>query len=605
MINLHYQQKPGISINADGKSSTALVWAPFAKSVAIVKNKGRQIPLTQSSGGYWEGHDLPLRHGDLYKIILDDKSLPDPASLAQPEGVHGPSQVIDLHQHQWNDHQWKGLDVDELIIYELHTGTFTPDGTFEGISDKLPELKKLGINTIEIMPVSCFPGSRNWGYDGVYPYGVQDSYGGVAELQKLVDTCHQQGIAVILDVVYNHLGPEGNYLPKFGPYFTGKYQTPWGEAVNFDDAFSDGVRSFFLENAMMWIRDFHIDGLRLDAVHAIKDFGAQHFLSELKEIVEDFNHTSGQKHFLIAECDLNDVKYLNPFEKGGYNMDAQWCDEFHHALHSLITGEEKGYYSDFGGIGPLVKSYNHAFVYNGLYSPHRKKTFGSSTKGQPGSKFVVFAQNHDQVGNRMLGKRLSEMVSFEMQKLAAAAYLLSPYTPMLFMGEEYGEHNPFLYFVSHGDAELIKNVREGRKNEFKDFMGSKEPPDPQAEETFQKSILTPPDKRNINQEKLFEWYRFLIDFRKNQPFWRKDARQGFQAENPRDQLIQLTLTKNNRKLYCLLNFSKDITSAKLSGKIISCSAFLSFGGHLENDQDLIQNGNLNLPPESCTMIEAF
>jgi maltooligosyltrehalose trehalohydrolase len=605
MTNHHYQQRPGISINPDGKSSTALVWAPFAKSVAIEKNQSHRIVLTQSSGGYWEGHDLPLSQGDLYKVILDNEPFPDPASLAQPEGVHGPSQVVDLKKRQWTDHQWKGLDPDELIIYELHTGTYTPAGTFESISAKLPELKKLGVNTIEIMPVSCFPGTRNWGYDGVYPYAVQDSYGGVAQLQKLVDNCHQQGIAVIMDVVYNHLGPEGNYLPKYGPYFTDKYKTPWGEAINFDDAFSDGVRTFFLENAMMWIRDFHIDGLRLDAVHAIKDFGTQHFLAELKEMVEDFNQTSGRKHFLIAECDLNDAKYLNPFIKGGYNMDAQWCDEFHHALHTFTTGEEKGYYSDFGGIGPLVKSYNHAFVYNGIYSPHRKKTFGSSTTGQPGSKFVVFAQNHDQVGNRMLGKRLSEMVSFEMQKLIAAAYLLSPFTPMVFMGEEYGEHNPFLYFVNHGDAELIKNVREGRKNEFKDFMREKEPPDPQAEATFQKSILTPPEKRNINQKKIFDWYRFLINFRKNQPFWRNDARQGFHAKNTSDSLVQLTLTKNNRKLLCFLNFSKENTLVEASGKIISCSAFISFGGHLDDDKDLTREGKLNLPPESCTMVEIF
>ncbi len=605
MSNHHYQQRPGISLNADGKTSTAIVWAPFAKSVSLIINQDNRIPLTQSSGGYWEGHELPLFQGDLYKIILDDEQLPDPASLSQPEGVHGPSQVIDLHQHQWKDNHWKGLNPDELIIYELHTGTYSPDGTFEGISAKLPELKNLGINAIEIMPVSSFPGTRNWGYDGVFPYAVQESYGGAVQLQKLVDDCHKQGIAVILDVVYNHLGPEGNYLPKFGPFFTGKYKTPWGEAINFDDAFSDEVRTFFLENAMMWIRDFHIDGLRLDAVHAIKDLGTQHFLAELKAIVENYNLNSGRKHFLIAECDLNDVKYLNPFDKGGYNMDAQWCDEFHHALHALTTGENKGYYSDFGGIGPLVKSYNHAFVYDGIYSPHRKKNFGSSTTGQPGYKFVVFAQNHDQVGNRMLGKRLSEMVSFEMQKLIAAAYLLSPFIPMLFMGEEYGEHNPFLYFVNHNDPELIKNVREGRKNEFKDFMNGQEAPDPQAEETFQKSILTPPEKRNITQAKLFDWYRFLIDFRKNEPFWREDARQGFIAENHHDQLIQLTLTKNHRKLLCLLNFSKDKTSMKVSGKTISCSAFLSYGGHLDDDKDLTQDDCINLPPESCTIIESF
>ncbi|WP_291858144.1 malto-oligosyltrehalose trehalohydrolase [Marinilabilia sp.] len=603
MTNHPFPQRPGISINPDGKSSTALVWAPFAKSVTLEKNKSLRLPLNRSSSGYWEGHDLPLSDGDIYSFILDGEKFPDPASLSQPQGVHGVSQVVDLNHFPWNDDNWESPQLDELIIYELHTGTFSKEGTFYGIAAQLLQLKKLGINTIEIMPVAQFPGTRNWGYDGVCLYAVQESYGGARQLQELVDKCHALGIAVILDVVYNHLGPEGNYLPKFGPYFTDQYKTPWGDAINFDDAFSDDVRHFFMENAIMWLRDFHIDGLRLDAVHAIKDLSAHHFLAELKKKIEQLNRDYNRNHFLIAECDLNDVRYINPYVKGGFNLDAQWCDEFHHALHSLVTGETNGYYNDFKGISTLVKSYNHGYVYDGIYSPHRKKTFGTSTENQPGHKFVVFAQNHDQIGNRMLGDRLSELVSFEMQKIIAAAYLLSPFIPMLFMGEEYGEHNPFLYFVSHSEQELLKNVREGRKKEFKDFMGTQEPPDPQSENTFRKCILTPPQKWNIQQKKLFEWYRFLIQFRKQQLSRNNDARQHFRAGNLSDCLIQLTIEKEDTKLLCFQNFGKTMVSVELSGKILTSSALKKFGGPLKEKEEIAFEGKINLPPESYTIVE--
>ena len=423
--------------------------------------------------------------GDMYMFVVDGKSYSDPASLSQPEGVHGPSQAVNLNSFIWTDSQWKGVLPDELIIYELHTGTFSIAGTFDGIAGKIKYLKELGITAIEIMPVAQFPGSRNWGYDGVFPFAVQNSYGGSERLQKLVDACHQENIAVILDVVYNHLGPEGNYLSAFGPYFTDKYKTPWGKALNFDDEWSDEVRRYFVENALMWLRDFHIDGLRLDAVHEIKDFSAKHFLEELKDNTDKLNETSATTHFLIAESDLNDPRVIYPVEKGGYGIDLQWCDDFHHAVHALVTGETFGYYSDFGSIDHLSKSFNNAFVHDGTFSQFRKRTFGNRISDLPGSKFVVFTQNHDQIGNRMLGERMTSLVDHETLKILAAAILTSPYIPLIFMGEEYGETNPFRYFTSHQDKKLARAVRKGREKEFAWISGKVKVPDPQSVDHLQ------------------------------------------------------------------------------------------------------------------------
>lgn len=593
-------------MNAGGRTSTGVVWAPFADAVAVEKDDGSKFPLMRAGYGYWENHELPLKEGDLYLINIDNqKKMPDPASLLQPGGVHSHSMVISTDAFVWNDKQWKGISDDELIIYELHTGTFSPDGNFRGIIQKLAYLKDIGINAIELMPVAQFPGNRNWGYDGVFPYAVQNSYGGPNDLQKLVDACHNSGLAVILDVVYNHLGPEGNYLENFGPYFTDKYKTPWGKAVNFDDAWCDGVRHFFLENALFWLQDYHIDGLRLDAVHAIKDAGATHFLAGLKQKVNELNKKTGRHHFLIAEVDLNDVRYINPFEKGGYNMDLQWCDEFHHALHALVTGEEDGYYSDFGGIGPLVKSFNNAYVYDGIYSPHRRKTFGSKTNGQPGHKFVVFAQNHDQTGNRIMGERLSSMVNFEMQKLIAAAYLLSPFTPMLFMGEEYGEQNPFLYFTSHSDPRLIKNIHEGRKEEFKDFMGEQKPHDPQAEETFRKSELTPEHLWSSQQGRLLSWYKKMLRLRKNSSLWKGDFRSHFKADMLNDQTILIMGKNHSNEIKLVLNFGTNSFEYK-SGKgynIAECSACKEWLGPVSGKAELLKKNKVLIPAESIVILK--
>lgn len=509
--------------------ATMKVWAPGARSVAFVKKEGTEFPLSPGGMGFWTANRLPVSPGEDYHLSLDGKLLPDPASLLQPEGVHKASCAVNLRNYMWSDNDWQGVPMEQLVIYELHTGTFTPEGTFKAIIAKLDYLKETGITAIELMPVAQFPGTHNWGYDGVYPFAVQNSYGGPAELQHLVDVCHQKGLAVILDVVYNHLGPEGNYLPAYGPVFTDKYKTPWGQAINYDDEWSDGVRTFFIENVLMWLRDFHIDGLRLDAIHAIRDFGAVHILREMKLNVEELNRITGRNHFLICESDLNDVKFISPFEQGGCNLDATWCDEFHHSLHSLVTGETNGYYSDFGGINLLVKAFNDAYVFDGTWSEHRKRTFGSKATGIPGHKFVVFTQNHDQVGNRMLGERLSTLVNFELLKVAAGTLLVSPFTPLLFMGEEYGETRPFQYFTNHGDKELIRLVREGRKKEFKEFMALGEAPDPDDIETFNASKLNW-EHRSPNQKHIYSFYKELIYLRKTMPALQNTQRDSIKAE---------------------------------------------------------------------------
>ena len=435
--------------------------------------------------GYWRASVEDLSPESLYMYRLEqERNHPDPASYYQPKGVHNPSQVIDHDSIHWEDNDWRGIHLSQMIIYELHTGTFTSEGTFDAIIPRIDDLIHLGVNAIELMPVAQFPGERNWGYDGVYTFAVQNSYGGPKGLKGLVNECHKRGIAIILDVVYNHLGPEGNYLWDFGPYFTDKYKTPWGSAINMDDAYSNGVRNFFIENALYWFNNYHIDALRLDAIHGIVDTSAKPFLYELGERVADFSDNMSRRFFLIAESNLNDPKVIMPRDLGGYGIDAQWCDDFHHSLHTLITGEASGYYIDFGRLEHLTKSFQEGFVYSGQYSHYRKRNHGNSSRERPANQFVVFSQNHDQIGNRMLGQRMSLLTSLEGLKLAAGITLLSPFIPLLFMGEEYGEEIPFLYFISHSDSDLIKAVREGRREEFKDFRWEGEPPDPQSINAF-------------------------------------------------------------------------------------------------------------------------
>lgn len=599
-----HKRSIGVNFNKEGRAEVA-IWAPLAEKVAIsLPGKNITVTLTKDEFGYWNTLTDQIEPGDLYKIILDGQEYPDPASLSQPEGVHHCSKAINLNDFKLNDKNWNNLPLEEYIIYELHVGTFTPEGTFAAIEEKLGYLKELGINAIEIMPLSQFPGDRNWGYDGVFPYAVQNSYGGAEGLIHLVKACHEKGIAVILDVVYNHLGPEGNYLGVFGPYFTDKYNTPWGNAINFDDAWCDGVRQYFIENTLMWFRDFHIDALRMDAVHAIKDLSPVHILREIKQHVNRLAEEADRQHYLIVELDLNDNRFINPLEKQGFGMDAQWIDEFHHALRVTAGEERSGYYADFNGLADLAKSYKDAYVFDGQYSPHRKKLFGVKAENNPGKQFIVFSQNHDQVGNRMLGERTSTLVSFEMQKLMAGAVLVSPFLPMLFMGEEYSEPHPFLYFVSHTDPDLADAVRKGRKAEFAAFHAEGEAPDPVSEKTFEESKLQWELLKEEPHQKMFSFYKSLILLRKQQPALSNLNRNQVDVEvNEQKQTLSLHRWHENEHIYYLMNFSKEqqqliLPNNKKEHKKIFDSADPAWNGPAAAPNIISVETNVTIQPES-------
>jgi maltooligosyltrehalose trehalohydrolase len=491
------------------------VWAPKISQMEIhlLAPEERTLPLDKV-GDYFRGTFDHIPLDSLYLYRLDGQTdRPDPASCSQPQGVHGPSQVVSL-DFPWEDQTWIGLPLKDYVMYELHVGTYTPEGTFAAIIPRLPHLRDLGVTALELMPVAQFPGERNWGYDGVYPYAVQNSYGGCRGLQKLVDACHHHGLAVILDVVYNHLGPEGNYIRNYAPYFTGQYLTPWGEAVNFDQAYSDKVRAYFINNALYWLKEYHIDALRLDALHAVIDNSAQPFLADLAAAVSQEASRLGRRIYLMAEDDRNDARVVQPAELNGFGLDCHLLDDFHHALHTQLTGESQGYYEDFGGLPQLAKAYREGFVYSGQYSRYRRRRHGSSARHLKPNRFIAFAQNHDQVGNRLLGERLSRLTSLAGLKIAAAAVILSPFLPLLFMGEEYGETAPFYYFVSHGDPDLIESIRQGRAREFSDFGWDVDPLDPQAPETFHNSHLQAALAVQEPHQVLWRYYRELLKIRR-------------------------------------------------------------------------------------------
>jgi maltooligosyltrehalose trehalohydrolase len=493
------------------------VWAPRADQVEVNLCGSRLVPLEPGEHGWHEGTVEGVQPGIRYLYRLGGREeRPDPASRFQPDGVHGRSMVVD-RRFDWSDQGWQGIPLENVILYELHVGTFTPEGTFDAVIPHLDRLVDLGVTAVELMPVAQFPGTRNWGYDGVFPYAVQNSYGGPEGLKRLVDAAHARGLAVVLDVVYNHLGPEGNYLGDFGPYFTARYKTPWGLALNFDGPESDAVRRFFVESALQWIADFHLDGLRLDAVHAIADASERPFLQELGAEVKALAERLGRPVHVFPESDLNTLLFLRAREHGGCGFDAQWTDDFHHSLHTLLTGERTGYYKDFGALDQMAKAMAGGFVYTGQYSPYRRRRHGVPADGMEAHRHVVCSQNHDQTGNRMMGERLSTLTDFESLKLAAGAVILSPFLPLLFMGEEYGETAPFLYFVSHSDPELIQAVREGRKEEFAAFGWKEEPPDPQAEETFERSRLRQELAAEGRHARLYDFYKELIRLRKSAP----------------------------------------------------------------------------------------
>ena len=554
--------KIGSNYLGDGRCEFT-VWSPVYEEVTlqIVSPFQHHIPMQKDEWGYFKVVAEDIEPGTLYFYKLGDVDRPDPASHSQPKDVHGPSEVVDHAQMNWTDTGWSGIPLEDMIIYELHVGTFTPEGTFEAIIPRLRELHEFGINAIELMPIGQFPGNRNWGYDGVFPFAPQNSYGGSAGLKKLVDSCHQQGISVILDVIYNHFGPEGNYMSDYGPYFTEAHKTAWGSAINFDKEYSYGVRNYFLQNALYWFETYHIDALRLDASDHIYDIGATHFLQELVEEINTLSKKQGRKLYLTAENDLSATRIIRPIEAGGYGIDAQWNDAFHHCLHTLLTGEQAGYYQDYGTCEQMAKAFKEGFVYSGQYSPFRKKFHGSDSSAIPGHQFVIFTQNHDQVGNRMLGERLTHLVSFEALKLAAAVLLLSPNIPLLFMGEEYAEETPFLYFVSHTDQDLVTVVREGRKKDFADFHLEGEFVDPFSPDTFHKCQLNWEKRQEGKHKVILELYQQLLHLRRTIPALKHLNKHNLDVSVIEvDKLIFLHRWNQNSQIFCIMNFSdKDVT----------------------------------------------
>lgn len=510
------------------------VFAPEAEKVRVeFTGRRREVrDMHRRDGGYWESEVDGIEPGDLYEYrIGEGASRPDPASHFQPQGVHGPSQVVDHAAFRWTDQAWQGVSMEDFILYEIHVGTFTGDGTLEAAIARLPHLKALGVTAIEIMPVNQFPGSRNWGYDGAYAFAVQNTYGGPEGLKRLVDAAHAVGLSVVLDVVYNHFGPEGTYLQDYGPYFTGRYRTPWGSAINFDGPWSDQVRDFFIENALHWFRDYHVDALRLDAVHQMYDMSAQHFLAELGQRVDEFSRRHGRTRYLIAESDLNDPRVLNGRDAGGYGMHAQWLDDFQHCVDSLLRGDASPYRRDYGAPDQFAQACREGFVYAGEFCPSRGRRFGASSALRPPGEFIAFVQNHDQVGNRPAGERFNVLVDFESSKLAAGILFLSPYVPLLFMGEEYGETNPFQFFADFSEAELLEAVRRGRKEEFGSLGGAGEHADPFDPETFLRCKLDWNRKEAGRHKLLLEFYTEMIALRKAIPSLRRLDRAGMEMNH--------------------------------------------------------------------------
>jgi maltooligosyltrehalose trehalohydrolase len=511
--------------------ATFRVWAPERRCVEL-QAAGRRLAMQRATRGWWTIDAPWASPGTDYAFVLDDgPPLPDPRSRWQPKGIHGASRLVDPAQFVWTDAAWQPPQLSSGLIYEMHLGTFTEQGTFLSAIERLDYLVELGVTHLEIMPVNEFSGTRGWGYDGVDLYAPHHAYGGPIGLAALVDACHARGLAVILDVVYNHLGPAGNYLGEFGPYFTDRYATPWGAAVNLDDRRSDEVRRFFCDNALMWLRDYHIDGLRLDAVHALIDTSAVRFLEQLAIEVEQLSTVLGRTLVVIAESDLNDPRIVRSRALGGYGLAAQWSDDFHHALHALLTGERQGHYADFGRLGDVAAALEGGFVYAGRYSEFRERSYGRPASGLSGHAFVGCVQNHDQVGNRAGGERLTHLVNCERAMIAAALVLTAPFIPMLFQGEEWGASSPFLYFTAHEDPALGERVSAGRRQEFASFAWNADAvPDPQASSTFERSKLDWAEQGRGAHATMLAWYRTLIRLRRTTPALRDGRFEGVHVQ---------------------------------------------------------------------------
>lgn len=549
----------GANLQTDGSIEFA-VWAPAVKQVSVEDaHSGSEVLLLDAAGGgVHRGVLAPDRAISDYYYRLDrDTKRSDPVSRLLPEGVFGPTRLVDPNSFQWSDDGWRGVPLGELVVYEVHIGTASAAGDFSGLIALLPYLKELGITALELMPVAQFPGRRNWGYDGINAYAVQNTYGGPEGLRKLVDAAHADKISVLLDVVYNHMGPEGNFLADFGPYFTERHHTPWGSAINFDDAECDEVRRYFIDNALYWLSEYHLDGLRLDAVHAIYDFGALHILEELKLHTAALEKETGRRAHIIAESDLNDPRIIRGREKGGYGLDAQWNDDFHHAVVSRIARREGGYFRDYTGPQCIKKALAENFVLAGDYSSYRRRRHGASAADLPPSKFVAFIQNHDQVGNPSQGERLFAAVGLRQHCLATSLLLLSPFVPLIFMGEEYGEDNPFFYFVDHNSEELLRAVREGRRREFQGFEWQGQFADPGAEETFLRSKPHFEKRFEGRHAQLYALYRDLISLRRSSACFSSPERRIEVLDTKPPELLHTRLSSADDKLEMFFNLSDE------------------------------------------------
>jgi maltooligosyltrehalose trehalohydrolase len=560
-----------------------------------IQTGGSRFPMAPTSNGWWTAEVPSARPGDDYGFVLDAAGpFPDPRSPFQPAGVHGLSRLVDQGKFEWTDRGFQAPPLAAALIYELHVGTFTATGTFRSAIEKLDELVSLGVTHVELMPVMEFSGDWGWGYDGVDLFAPHHVYGAPDDLKALVDACHTCGLAVLLDVVYNHLGPSGNYLGKFGPYFTKKFATAWGEGLNFDGPDCGEVRRFFCDNALMWLRDFHFDGLRLDAVHGIIDTSAIHLLEQLRLEVDALSAHSGRHLVLIPESDLNDPRLLWSRERGGYQLDAQWSDDFHHALHTILTGEKTGYYSDFGKLEHLAKSLRSAYVYDGAFSEHRRRAHGRPAGELRGDRFLGYLQNHDQVGNRARGERSSQLMTPGRLKIGAALVLTSPFVPMLFQGEEWGASTPFCFFTSFPEPDLAKAVREGRRREFAAFGWNPEDvADPQARDTFLHSILNWPERVRAPHAEILDWHQRLIQLRRREPSLTDGDRAAVQTRFDEGQRW-LTIERGPVVIAC--NFANEQRTLPLSG-----------GTHqilLASEAAVrVFRGTITLPPESVAVLK--
>jgi maltooligosyltrehalose trehalohydrolase len=570
------------------------VWAPRSKKVSVKVGDRPYEMAGPDEHGWWKAVVEDAGPGSDYGFLLDDDSMvyPDPRSAWQPHGVHGMSRVYDQQAFEWHDGRWQAPPLASAVFYELHVGTFTTEGTFDAAIARLDFLFELGITHIEIMPVAAFPGDRGWGYDGVQLFAVTEDYGGPDGLKRLVDACHARGLAVVLDVVYNHFGPVGNYTGKFGPYLTNVHCTPWGDAVNFEGRGSNEVRRFFCDNAMMWMRDYHIDGLRLDAIHEVVDRSAVHFLEQLSAEIEVLASTLGGRLVLIGESDLNDPRVVTPREAHGYGIDAQWSDDFHHSLFTVLHVEEGGYYADFGTMEKLAKALKQIFVYDWVYSKYRRRKHGRPVDGLSAHHFICFIQNHDQVGNRATGERLEHIVGMDRAKVAIGLVLTAPTIPLLFQGEEWAAATPFLYFADHEDPEMARAVSEGRKKEFAAFgFAEKQIPDPEARETFERSKLNWDEVGEPHHAEMLDWVRRLIHLRRRSPTL-NDGDLGHLTVRCDEQKRWLSMDR--RGMQVMLNLGEGPVCFDVPGEFHLALA--------SREGIAIAEGKVSLPPDTLVVV---